>query len=526
MRFLFVLQHAVLNTFAAPIRSLCDQGDEVSILAETPREIILDEQLDGGVQGLTIRFTEEELREDPDVALETGLRTWIDYLRYFEPELEEAMRYREQRGRMLPENLRTATDRTAEASPDLRRALSVGLRALERTMPVPRAVTALIEGERPDAVLVSPLMTRASQQVLYLRAARRLGIPSALCVASWDNLPSKGLIHELPDLVTVWNDAQRDEAVRLHGVPPDRVVVVGAPRFDRWFGHAPTESREEYCARLGLPPERPHILYVGSTRFKRSLDEGAWIARWVTSLRESGHPELREVPVVVRPHPKRSLHSDSKGARRLANTPGIVVHPPNGSEVMDEATLSEFYDSLHHAGAVVGINTSAMIEAAIVGRSVHVPLVKAYRSIQEDCPHFNHLRSVGGGLIVDTDDMEEHARGLARALRGEDAEDAAERARSFVASFIRPHGVDRPATPATVDALRALAQNGVTTKPETNDLAEELHSMLLPARPGRGARKAGRQRSGRKRRAEAEASPMVAGPGGSPKHERRKRRSA
>jgi hypothetical protein len=526
MRFLFVLQHAVLNTFAAPIRTLCDQGDAVSVLVEIPREITLDEQLAGEVRGLTISFSEHDLREHPDVALETGLRTWIDYLRYFEPELEDAMRYREQRGRMLPEGLRTATDRTADKSTELRRALSVGLRALERTMPIPGEVSALIERERPDAVLVSPLMTRASQQVLYLRAARRLGIPSALCVASWDNLPSKGLMHELPDLVTVWNEAQRDEAVRLHGVPRERVVVVGAPRFDRWFDHGPTESREEYCARLGLAPQRPHILYVGSTRFKGSLDEGAWIARWVTGLRESGHPELRDVPVVVRPHPKRSLHSDSKGARRLAHTPGLVVHPPNGSEVADQATLSEFYDSLHHAGAVVGINTSAMIEAAIVGRGVHVPLVKAYRSIQEDCPHFNHLRSVGGGLIVDTDDMEEHARGLARALRGEEAEEAAQRGRSFVASFIRPNGIDRPATPATVDALRSLAEKGVPSEPETNDLAEELRSMLLPDAPRRAARNAAR-RARRPRLAEAEASPLAAGAGDTPKHERRrKRRSA
>jgi hypothetical protein len=49
------------------------------------------------------------------------------------------------------------------------------------------------------------------------------------------------------------------------------------------------------------------------------------------------------------------------------------------------------------------------------------------------------------------------AHGLARALRGEDAEDAAERSRSFLASFVRPHGLDRPATPITVGALKALA---------------------------------------------------------------------
>jgi hypothetical protein len=146
-----------------------------------------------------------------------------------------------------------------------------------------------------------------------------------------------------------------------------------------------------------------------------------------------------------------------------------------------------------------------MIEAAIVGRGVHVPLVKAYRAIQQDCPHFDHLRSVGGGLIVATESMEEHADGLARAVRGDGAEEAEERARAFVASFIRPHGIDRPATPATVDALRSLAEQGVSTEAEADDLAEELRSMLLPERPRPGAPKA-RSR------------------GGMPKHERRRQR--
>jgi hypothetical protein len=491
MRFLFVLREGLLKVFEAPIQSLCEGGDEVLAVVEAQRRHThhLVDRLKSRAPGIEIRFSEPELRERPEVALDTALRVWIDYLHYLEPELLPAAKYREQRARALPESLREATDRVASESPEVRTALVAGLRALERTLELPPEVTGLLERERPDAVLVSPLMTHSSQQVLYLRAARRLGIPTALCVASWDNLPSKGLIHEVPDLVAVWNDAQRDDAVRLHGVPPDRIAVTGAPRFDEWFDRSPTTSREEYCERLGLPPDRPHILYVGSTTFKRSLHEGEWISRWISRVRESGHPELEDVPVVVRPHPKRSLVGDSKGARQLANTPGVVVHPPNGAFPDDDAALSEYFDSLHHAAVVVGINTSALVEAAVVGRGVHVPLAKPYRSIQQDCPHFEHLRSVGGGLIVVTKSLDRHAEGLARALRGEDPE-AAERAQSFVASFVRPHGIDRPATPIMVESLRALAaRKDIATGPDMNGLAAELRPMLLPEHPKRAARR-------------------------------------
>src|SRR4030095_13968020 len=90
---------------------------------------------------------------------------------------------------------------------------------------------------------------------------------SALCVASWDNLTSKGLVRVLPDHVVVWNEAQKREATALHGVPADRVLVTGAQLFDRWFTMQPSRSREEFCRAAGLDPERPFLLYVGASLF-------------------------------------------------------------------------------------------------------------------------------------------------------------------------------------------------------------------------------------------------------------------
>ena len=57
---------------------------------------------------------------------------------------------------------------------------------------------AYIEAQGPDVVLVTPLIALGSAQIDYLRAARSLGIPTALCVWSWDHLSSKALIRELP----------------------------------------------------------------------------------------------------------------------------------------------------------------------------------------------------------------------------------------------------------------------------------------------------------------------------------------
>ncbi len=139
----------------------------------------------------------------------------------------------------------------------VRGATARALRALEAAVPPPREIVEYVREHRPDALVVSPLVGLGSPQVDWLRAARRLGIPPVLFVASWDNLTNKGLVRGGPSLVVVWNDRQVAEAIELHGIPADRVVAVGAHAFDHWFTWRPSTShagvRREGGARLGPP---------------------------------------------------------------------------------------------------------------------------------------------------------------------------------------------------------------------------------------------------------------------------------
>jgi len=487
VRFLLSVRNALgLLVFESTIRALCTGGDEVICVLSAPLQMrsVLD-RLDNELDWLSLR-AEPELGGTPDAELAAALRMTVDYLRYLEPELVHAAKYRERSGQLLPGALKMQMQTALGEAPELRRALSAGLRAVERSLPVPTPVIELLERENPDAVLVSPLLKRGSPQVAFLRAARRIGIPSALLVASWDHLTTKGVIQETPDLVTVWNEAQRVEATDLHGIPPERIAVVGAPRFDAWFDHTPNTTREEHCRRLGLPVDRPYILYVGSSRFI-APDEASWIAHWLSELRSSGQPELHDVPVLFRPHPG-SPPSTQQGAEELATMPGVAIDPANGADVSDAAAMSDYYDALHHSAVVVGINTSAMIEAAVVGRGVHVIVPERYRTGQDLSPHFDHLHAPGHELVVLTHTLDEHARGLAQAIRGDDAAGAAQRAESFVSFFLRPRGLDRPATPIMVEELRRLATTPVASSaPAVEDLADELRDVVLRKRKRKAA---------------------------------------
>jgi hypothetical protein len=320
---------------------------------------------------------------------------------------------------------------------------------LERAIPISRRITDFLESQRPDVVLVSPLVDLASSLLEYLKAARQLGIPTGICVASWDNLSSKGLLRFVPERVFVWNEVQRQEAVELHDMPAGHVVATGAARFDEWFAQQPSTQREEFARKIGLAPRHPFVLYVCSSGFI-VRDEAAVVSRWIESLRGAADERLRSLGVVIRPHPKLREPWKRFDTSRFENA---VLWPSVGSSFTAAEARADFYDSIAHSVAVVGANTSAMIEAAIAGKSVYTWLAPEFS--QEGTIHFRYLLHEHGGFLHVASSQEEHLQQLARGIQR--GEDEAERTRSFVQAFVRPGGLERRATAIYADAVEEVA---------------------------------------------------------------------
>src|SRR5581483_11783642 len=354
-------------------------------------------------------------------------------------------------------------------------------------------ITAFVREQRPDVLLVSPLIDLASPLLDYLKAARSLGIRTGIAVASWDNLTSKGLLRFVPERVFVWNETQRREATGLHGIPPDRVVATGAARFDDWFAQEPSSPRDEFVRKVGLDPARPYFLYLCSSVFV-APDEVSFVRRWLDALRE----RLGDVGVVVRPHPKRA--EPWAGVDLGGNA---VVWPRRTGELDAEARAG-FYDSIAHSVGVVGANTSAMIEAAIAGKPVYTVLAPDFN--QAETIHFHYLRSEHGGFLHVAESLEEHLDQLAAGLEHEAEE--SDRARSFVASFVRPGGVDRNAAAIYADAVEELValprpepvRPSVALRAALTPLAA-VSTLALAARVGRAMLGSRLPRSGARRKA-------------------------
>ena len=390
-----------------------------------------------------------------------ALRLTAEYLRFLTPEFRHTTKLRARAASQAP----TLAIQLGEA-PLIRtpRGLRLAIRALlatERVLPAPPSVDDFISKQKPDLVLVTPLVGFGSRQANYIRGARRLGIHTGLLVHSWDNLTNKGLIAEPPDLVTVWNEAQAREAVELHRVPRDAVAVTGATSYDHWFDWAPTREREPFCSALGLRPDRPIVLYVCSSPFI-APDETEFVTDWVAALRSSPDPGLAEAGVIVRPHPQ---HADQWRNFSLGDD-NAVIWPPVGADPVDVPARSDYFDSIFHSAAVVGVNTSAQIESAIVGRPVFTIVTDHLRESQEGTLHFQHLVGAGDGAVTVARSFEEHVEQLARAMQTESG--SARPAVRFVEEFIRPRGIDKPATPFMIEAIEGVVER---PPPDTNEPA-------------------------------------------------------
>ena len=376
------------------------------------------------------------------------IRLWADFLRYFQPQYDVAPKLRARAEERVPPRLVRFSRRPAFQHPRNRRRLLAFLRTLERALPPVPEIEQQLRDERPDLVLITPLVYLGSSQFEILRSALALGLRTVFCVGSWDHLSSKALIRDMPHRVVVWNETQKQEAIELHGVPADRVVVTGAQCYDQWFGRRPVRTREQFCRRVGLPPARPFLIYVCSALFWGSPVEAEFVREWVRRLRASAHPELRSVAVLIRPHPARVAEWNEID---LSLFPHVALY---GSNPVDEASKDDYFESLFYCNAVVGLNTSAFLEGAVVGRPVHTILLPEFQENQEGVLHFHYLLTVGGGVLQAGRSFEEHHSQLTASLHRSFDEPAGNT--NFVREFIRPHGLERPVTPRFCDAIEEL----------------------------------------------------------------------
>lgn len=457
MRILFAITHlGFLRNFESTLALLAERGHTI--------HLVTDRGSQGGVvDGMPIverlqarfpnAFTLETIRaskHDRWSTLGSGVREGLNYLRYLSPAFADAPKLRERGRQQAPAPLVWLSRLPVVRSQAGIGALRALLRRVERAIPFRREVGLAFDRIKPDVLLVTPLLYFGSRQVDYVRAARARGIRSVLAVGSWDHLTTKGLIHELPDRIIVWNELQRSEAVELHGARSEQVTVTGAQAYDHWFATRPGTTRDAFCRHVGLPPERPYLLYLCSSPFIAPHEVDV-VKRWIRAVRGSRCERLATAGVLVRPHPQNAAQWADVDLSDLGD---VVIYPRAGANPIGLDARSEYYDSMYHSHAVVGVNTSALIESGIVGRLVYSFRVPELSGTQEGTLHFRHLKREGLLQLAET--LDEHVAQLEGSFVSTDADQR--RVREFTQLFVRPYGFTEAATPRVVRAIEEEAQ--------------------------------------------------------------------
>ena len=191
------------------------------------------------------------------------------------------------------------------------------------------------------------------------------------------------------------------------------------------------------------------MVYLGSSA-NIAKDETWLVLELREALNKSPDELLRNAKLVVRPHPANCKVYEKIDGSSEAH--GIFIFPKTGALPNDQDSRKLLYNTLYHSAAVVGINTSAMIESVIVGKPVVSYLTDEYRKTQAEAQHFQQLLAENVLEVVKT--PEEFVEVAGKLIAGKDTHKKEREA--FVKKFIRPLGFEKLAGEAAADEIEKM----------------------------------------------------------------------
>jgi UDP-N-acetylglucosamine:LPS N-acetylglucosamine transferase len=404
-----------------------DAGPWVARLGETPRR--LDSELTSSSGGLGERSSR---RADTLLDRQIG---------YYPLAIRLNRRHGFHEERMQPGHpnwmLDSSRDGWLPSWPPLERGMERWFFSSRRHVP-PRLLGAM--RDECAALVVTNVQPRSV--VPYLAAARRLDLPVAAYVASWDHTVGKGVISPHCARYIVQNAVMEDDLRRYHDIDASRIVVTGWPQTDLFSRQRPRPEYDELLRTYGLDPARPLVLVMGNTPTNAPY-EGRFVERFVAWWRDGPRERFQ---LLFRPHPRdKDWEERFRAAREVE---GVHLQEPSFTDLEELATL------LQHADAVVANAGTILLDALVADRPAvcvlydeGAPAGESWAAKNVVGKHYEELAA--SGAFYRAESFDEVVAGLERAL-AEPGELAAAR-RTVVRDVVGD--VDGRAAERAVDAI-------------------------------------------------------------------------
>lgn len=163
------------------------------------------------------------------------------------------------------------------------------INTLERKNPKYHYCKQQLKTHQPDLIFCTT--QRFTQSIAPLLAAQDLGIPTVAFVYSWDNVPKAMQVVET-DYYCVWSEHMKGEVLKYYSfVNEDQVFVTGTPQFEPHYDRSLLVSREDFCRKHLLNPDKKYICFSGDDETTSPLDQYYLkdLAKAVKNLNKKGH---------------------------------------------------------------------------------------------------------------------------------------------------------------------------------------------------------------------------------------------
>jgi hypothetical protein len=196
---------------------------------------------------------------------------------------------------------------------------------------------------------------------------RRHGSKTLANILSWDNPTTKPAMDNSCDYYTVWSDEMKGELARHFPYIKTSAIVTGTPLFDIYYNRRSAVERAKFLASLGLPIDRPYILWTTNTPAAMP-DESQIVARY---WKEVNRTKLAgKVSLLVRVHPKEDLerYSTLRDEPNVAVTAAGKPHWYSSDRWLpSEEDMQLLLNSMLHAAVSVNVASTMSLESFALG---------------------------------------------------------------------------------------------------------------------------------------------------------------
>ena len=193
--------------------------------------------------------------------------------------------------------------------------------------------------------------------------ARRYGAKTVGNILSWDNPTTKPIMDVACDYYTVWSEEMKGDLAYQFPHIQTEVIITGCPLFDVYYQRPFAKPRDEFLAEVGLPLDKPYILYATNTPAAMP-DECQVIEQYWDALNRS--PIAGKVAMLVRLHPKETTEKYRSlfGLENLVVTRAAEPHWDQSDRWLPNAEdMSLLLNSMMHAAVSVNVASTMSLES-------------------------------------------------------------------------------------------------------------------------------------------------------------------